>query len=295
MANPEFEAFIAPARARPQIWRLIVGLIVALLIYALTVFGLFFLYWMYFVEDEAGLDWAENIVDASDPNSLLLLLSTFIGMALGPFVAVWLLHKRGPGTLFGRGAKTLRDFTIAVATVGTILGVSVFIWSFRYDALPGLGFSTWATLLPLALLLVLIQTGAEEILFRGYLQQQLGARFASPLVWLILPAFLFGIVHYDPASAGDSAWIVVGSAAFFGLIAGDLTARTGSIGAAWGFHFANNVMALLFISTQGTLTGLALYLTPYEVSDAAKLGGLIIYDLAFMVGAWLLLRRILRP
>jgi uncharacterized protein len=49
----------------------------------------------------------------------------------------------------------------------------------------------------------------------------------------------------------------VGAAATFGLIAADLTARTGSIGAAWGFHFANNTMAITILATDGTITGLS--------------------------------------
>ncbi len=53
----------------------------------------------------------------------------------------------------------------------------------------------------------LIQTGAEELVFRGYLQQQLAARFASPLIWMVLPALIFGAVHYDPATAGPNVWL----------------------------------------------------------------------------------------
>jgi DNA-directed RNA polymerase subunit RPC12/RpoP len=40
---------------------------------------------------------------------------------------------------------------------------------------------------------VLIQTGAEEVLFRGYLQQQLAARFASPIAWMVLPSAIFAL------------------------------------------------------------------------------------------------------
>ncbi|MEM6897080.1 MAG: hypothetical protein AAF576_06845, partial [Pseudomonadota bacterium] len=44
----------------------------------------------------------------------------------------------------------------------------------------------------------------------------------------------------------------------FALISADVTARTGSIGAAWGLHFVNNVQALLIISVLGPLSGLSL-------------------------------------
>ncbi len=157
--------------------------------------------------------------------------------------------------------------------------------------MPGLSFGTWILILPIALIAIAIQTGAEELLFRGYLQQQLAARFASPVVWAVLPALIFGLLHFDPASAGGNVWLVVGSAALFGLMAADLTARSGSIGAAWGFHLANNMFALTVIATQGTLTGFALYLTPYDISDTEAIRALIPVDLGLMVLTWFLIRR----
>lgn len=293
MAYPHHEPFVAPARAYPQIWRLLVGLVVAVIVYIVVVFAVFLIGWVVSGDGGDSLTWAQRQLNPDDPDALLLLLATFTGMALGAMAAARVMHKRGAGTLFGRGARVLYDFVVAAAIVGAILGGSVVIWSFSYDAVPGLPPMVWLGLLPLALLGLLIQTGAEELLFRGYLQQQLAARFASPLVWLILPSIAFGLVHYDAQSAGSSVWIVVGAAALFGLIAADLTAHTGSIGAAWGFHFANNTLAVLVISTQGSLTGLALYTTPYSVSDTDTLSTLVLFDLAMMGTAWFVIRRVL--
>jgi hypothetical protein len=67
----------------------------------------------------------------------------------------------------------------------------------------------WASFLPLALVGVLVQTGAEEVLFRGYLQQQLAARFASPLAWMVLPSVIFALLHYQPELMGENAWLMV--------------------------------------------------------------------------------------
>lgn len=292
MAYPNHARFVAPARAYPQVWRLLVGLLLALVVYVLVVLMLFTMAWALSGAEGDGLAWAQRQLNPNDPNALLLLLSTFTGMALGAMTAARVMHRRPAATLFGPAARTLRDFVIAASVVAGILGGSVLIWSIVYDGVPGLAWGTWLSLLPLALLGLLIQTGAEEVLFRGYLQQQLAARFASPLIWLILPALVFGLVHYDPASAGSSVWIVVAAAATFGLIAGDLTAQTGSIGAAWGFHFANNTLAVLIIATEGSLTGLALYTTPYAISDTDTLWGLVLFDLAMMLAAWIVIRRL---
>lgn len=293
MAYPNHESFVAPARARPQIWRLLAGLVVAVLVYIVVVVALFAVAWLVSDETGDGLAWAQRQLNPEDPQALLLLLSTFAGMALGAMAAARVMHGRAASTLFGRAARTLHDFVVAMGIVGTILGLSVLIWSFSYDAVPGLPLNLWLSFLPWALLGLLIQTGAEELLFRGYLQQQLAARFASPAVWLVIPSIIFGLVHYDAASAGSSVWIVVGAAALFGLIAADLTAHTGSIGAAWGFHFANNTLAVLVISTEGSLTGLALYTTPYSIGDTDTLSTLVLVDLTVMALAWFIIRRTL--
>jgi len=110
----------------------------------------------------------------------------------------------------------------------------------------------------------------------------------------VLPSIAFGLVHLDPAGAGPNTWIVIVAAAAFGLATADLTAVTGSIGAAWGFHFVNNCVALLLIATQGTIPGLALFLTPYFVSDSALIRDLVLVDLATLAIAWGVIRRVLR-
>ncbi len=292
MSSRAFSSFVAPARARPQIWRLVVGLILAFVVYLFwTVALLFGAYW---IARPGGVDaWLFDLVSGASPMSLLLLLGTFGGMALGPMVAVWLLHKRGARTLFGPRGVVLRHFVIAAGITLGLVAIYLLVWFNSTDVQPGLPFSTWIVFLPFALIGLVIQTGAEEILFRGYLQQQLAARFRTPLAWLILPSLLFGLVHFDPERAGDSAWMIVCAAALFGLIAGDLTAVTGSIGASWGLHFANNCIALLIIATQGSLQGLALYLTPYSTKDLSGLGWPIVVDAIFLILVWFIVRRVM--
>src|SRR5690606_23395048 len=124
--------------------------------------------------------------------------------------------------------------------------------------IPGVPPLLWLLLLPLSLTAVLVQTSAEEILFRGYIQQQLAARFASPLIWMVAPAVIFGLLHYRP-DAGANGGLIMLWAAGFALAAADLTARAGTLGPAIALHFMSNTSALLILSAEGTLSGLALF------------------------------------
>ena len=289
--TPAFDRFVEPARRKPQIWRFAVGLAVALAIYIAWTVGVIAGAYVLLARDEDPMLWTQSLAEADRPEGTLVLLLTFLGMALGPMAAARWLHGRPAATLFGPRVRTLRDFVVAAAVVFAVFAVAIGIWAVEYDAVANLPASTWAMLLPLTLLGLLVQTGAEEVLFRGYMQGQLAARFRSPLVWLVLPSLLFGIVHSDPATAGDNVWMVVASASVFGLIAADLTARTGSIGAAWGFHFANNVVAIAILSTGGTITGLARWVTPYTLAEYDATAPAVLLDLATLVVAWWLVRR----
>jgi len=141
-----------------------------------------------------------------------------------------------------------------------------------------------------ALVALAIQTGAEELVFRGYLQQQLAARFASPVVWALLPSVGFGMLHYDPATLGANAWLVVGATGLFGLIAADLTARSGTLGMAWGLHFANNFVALALIAPLGDLSGLALFRVPFAMDDTGLMRLALAFDVAMLCTVWALAR-----
>jgi len=288
-----FDAYIGPARPKSQLWRLLVGCLLCLVIYVGFVGVLFGLLVVMQGIDQAAL-LARELAEANTPTAALALLFTFAGMALGPIITVRLLHKRSAASLFGPRARVFRDFAIAAGTVGLIYGLAMVYWSTRYDAVPQLNVMLWLSFLPLAIVALLIQTGAEELVFRGYLMQQLAARFRSPLIWMVLPSVVFGAVHFDPTTGGDNVWLIIAAAGLFGLVAADLTAVTGSIGAAWGFHFANNFAALLIVAVDGTIPGLALYLTPYGAQDIATLRPLILLDLLALAIAWFLVRRILR-
>lgn len=290
--TPAFEAFVAPAKPTRQVWMLLLGLLLATVLYAFVTFVLFAGIWLARGVPQ-NLVWIEDLLRADTPAKLLILLSTFVGMALGPMAAAVMLHERSAGSLFGRAPVVLKDFVVAAAIAGTVLGASLILWSAMNDAVPNLAFGMWAKVLPFALFGILVQTGAEELLFRGYMQQQLAARFRSGIAWAILPSVLFGFAHFDVATAGENAPLIVLSAGLFGLLAADLTARTGSIGAAWGFHFANNTLALTLIATEGTLTGLALYKTPYDVSDAEAMRLALPFDLLMMAVIWWVIRRVL--
>lgn len=285
-----FKAFIAPAIPGSAIWRLIVGMIVIGVIY----FGGVILTGVAAAASEP--DNPERaimaLVEGNTRLSLGLILFSFIGAIIGVMLATRLAHQRSPLTLFGPIRPMTRHFLIAMAVFFVLQAVIYGAWAYFFDGDVQRPLSSVLAFLPIAAVLVLIQTGAEELLFRGYLMQQLGARFRSPIIWFLLPPVIFGLLHYNPEMMGDLTWVAIVAITITGLLWTDLTRVTGNIGAAWGWHFANNFMLMNFLGNAGELNGFVWMTTPYAVEDLPP--ALFLIDMCIAVATWAILRRLLR-
>lgn len=291
LRSAAFEAFVAPARARPALWRCAAGVGLAVACHlagalAVTAAAVALL-------RLAGQEAApEAILLGRTPAGLVAILASFAFLGAGTILAAALLHGRSAGTLFGPAAAVGRGFGAGAGLVAAVYGGALLLPGDPQALSPALPAGVWLAWAPAAVLAIAVQTGAEEILFRGYLQTQLAARFASPWAWMVLPSALFGLVHWDATTWGANAPLVVAATALFGLAAADLTARTGSVGLAWGVHFANNLFALLLAAPEGPLDGLALWrigLPP----DAPGTAMLILVDMAGLLVVWLAARLLL--
>ncbi|WP_300056933.1 CPBP family intramembrane glutamic endopeptidase [uncultured Roseobacter sp.] len=288
------EALISPARETAQIWRLIMGLIVAAGVYLLcnqTFFQTLFTW------QGANAPRFANALDRGDtPVAMFLLLFSFGFMIVGVAVALRVVHKRGFGDTFGDLRlcfMQMRDVLIVLAVINAVIWILP-PWDMGAPLISNLSLGIWLVLLPMSLLSVLIQVSAEEVLFRGYLQQQLAARFASPVIWMIIPSILFGMGHYLPEEAGSNAQAIAVWATVFGLLMADLTARAGTLGPAIAVHFVNNVTAILIVSMPDSLSGLALYHSPFSLAETEAVAAWLPVDFAFMVVSWLAARLAIR-
>ncbi len=292
MTNARFDRYVAPARARPQLWRLVGGVVLIGAAYLLGVMAVF-AGAGFALGPERAQRLAASLAAPDTPAAVLLLLATFPGAALGAFLAVRLLHRRAPATLFGPAAAVRRDFAGAVAITLALAVAYLAAWGLAFDPVPNRPFASWLGWLPLLLVGLLIQTGTEELIFRGYLQQQLAARFRAPLIWMVLPSLGFAVLHFDPSQPAFVNAYAIAATALFGILAADLTRRTGNIGAAWGLHFVNNLLAVGILALDGSITGLALHVTPYDLAGIAEHPLLLLADMLATLVAWAVLCRLL--
>ncbi|QUJ76419.1 CPBP family intramembrane metalloprotease [Sulfitobacter albidus] len=296
LLRPDYDAHILhikPAETRPELWRTVVALVAMTVMYILlslfyqqAIFNLF-----------AGASaLTDTIEDGTSPLAVFVILFNFALISLSVALVVKMMHARGTSTLFGPAQLALSQFMRVTGALLVFMAAVAVLppWGMGGILVPNLGVVLWLVLLPLGLVAVFVQISAEELLFRGYLQQQMAVRFRSPLIWMGVPSFLFAIGHYQPGAAGENAVLLVVWAGIFGLLMADLTARSGSLGPALAIHFINNVFALLVTSLPDTLGGLALYHTPFGLDDAEALRAWLPVDFVSILCMWLVARLALR-
>lgn len=294
--RPDYDAHIlhtVVAEKRSEIWRTVAG-VVAIVV-------LFFLFtqlyqMVVFALASDGPAFANTLIEGATPVAMYILLGSFALISAAVFVVVRVLHQREALSVMGPIRLCIPQFmrvTGALIVLGIVLSVLP-PYGYGEPLVSNMAVGVWTALLPLSLLAVFVQISAEEIVFRGYLQQQLGARFRSPLVWMVLPSVIFALGHYQPAEAGENAVMITVWAFVFGMLMADLTARAGTIGPALAVHFVNNVMALVITSLPDNLGGLALWHTPFGMEDAETLRAWLPVDFAAMLVSWLVARLALR-
>lgn len=280
--------FWRPAEPYTQLWRTIVGFAVMIGAFFAATFGLFTMAGIFLDASPA------SFLSGNTPISAGLFFATFIGFHIGLLIALPLLHKRGYFTLFGPARRlNLRHFALGVAAtmvIATALyGIMFFERLFLPDeAAPVISqvrpASDWLVWLLPALVLIFLQTFAEEAIFRGYLLQQLRARFNSIWIWAVLPSLIFGLLHFDAATYGmvNATTYVINTTAT-GIMLCLITIRTGNLGAAAGLHFGNNA-ALTLIGIDGTLEGFSLFAVGMDPQS-----GYAAYSILFQTGFNILL------
>lgn len=155
------------------------------------------------------------------------------------------LKKYLSGFLIGFGMLTL---VIGLMAIGGFISLDVDKITFNTNIL-------WIALI--MLIGYIIQGASEEIIFRGWQMQVIGARY-KPWLGLVISSILFALLHSGNSGASPLAIINI---VFFGILLALFVLRQNSLWAACGWHSAWN---------WGTASIYGL-----EVSGSEKLGSIL--------------------
>lgn len=205
-------------------------------------------------EDEAALG----------PTGLALSLASFGWLLLATLAVVAWMHGRPVGTLFAPPGQFRWSRVFAGAAVWLVLftaATCVEAVLFPGNVRRNEQFGAEAALLAAGLLLIPLQTTAEEVFFRGYLLQASYRWTRKPLLLCALSGLLFLLPHLGniEASHGWAAWT---QWAVMGAFLAALTLRTRSLDLAIGVHAANNLAAFLLVGTkEASLPAVSLFVS----------------------------------
>lgn len=292
-----FREWIEAARPRAQLWRTLIGSVIIAAAWLAWTLALMLVAIGGGLIDPAALGavvgatysplgYWQTIV------ALLVALGTILGFAIGVWGALRALHKRRLDTLISWNRKfSLRELGIGGVLAAAYLTASL-VWSAATGHLPRRSEVTleeWALALGPVTAVIFLQASSEELVFRGYLPQQLAARFGNPAVWGLLPSILFGALHAGnmPGDPSFMPYLIV-SATVLGLVMMALVWRTGGLAAAIGFHLVNNIVALTVAGPDAGGSTVALFVwQPVEMIETTGADVLIMgLLLAFVLSPW---------
>lgn len=285
-----FEAFRTNTPAPITLLRLIAGALLVVICWIVTTFltilpGISF----------AGSDFADLMT--SNIGMMVMLLS-FSGIWIGVWLAARFIHRDRLGNVLGAtGRLSWSDFGKGfVAIILTSILSELTIYMIRPEfSRSAIDLSAWLiAFIPVALL-CLVQTSAEELFFRGYLLRGLANRFRSPWIWGLLPGLGFLLIHWQPEMAWSDVFLTLLTIGALTILLVALVYVTGNLGASFGVHMGNNLMAFLVVGHQDSLTYYALF-SGAQLADGStttdQITILVITGWACVaIAAWLLLNR----
>jgi len=269
------------ARGRNDWWRYLFGPVLACLLAGLS---------MVLVVTASLLlrvlppDLAQQMLQPKNVVPFFLGIGVTFGLlAAGLAVAAAIVHRKRPADLIGQWSWRLflAGFCIWI-TVQFILALIDFLIAPRGFALSAN--QGTMTLAATSFAGILVQTSAEEFIFRGYITQGLLLAFKRPWPASIVSGLLFGSLHL--ANGAPQA----ANAAVFGIVCALIAIQTRGIAMTCGLHLANNYFgAVIVVSGSDVFFG-----SPGIITQATP--QLVWWDLFLAMGAlagmlWLVVRR----
>ena len=183
-----------------------------------------------------------EVMDLSDPFVFAFAMVTLILLIPALLLATRIIGAKPVGLLSSVAGRIrwrwLARCGVAAISIYTVAyGASFLVAVAQGESLsPTLDMPRVTVLLVLTIVLVPLQSAAEEYVFRGYLMQAIGSWLRHPAFAILVPVPLFVLGHeYGPLGMTDVA--------VFAIVAGWLTWRTGGLEAAMALHIVGNVTA----------------------------------------------------
>ncbi|MDI9310158.1 MAG: CPBP family intramembrane metalloprotease [Limnohabitans sp.] len=241
-----------------EFWKYIIGVIIIFMatiigqlplmgaiVYKLTSEGKSF-----FNMDEAQM---MRVLDKNTTLFFMLLSFAFVFFAM-PLITKW-LHKQPFKDMLTSRLKfdwkrvffsfsIWAVFQIIVTVITYYASPEDYKWNFQLEP--------FLILLVISVLMIPLQTSAEEFVFRGYLMQGFGVLAKNKWLPLIATSVMFGGLHYFNPEVEKMGPIIMIYYIGTGLFLGIMTLMDEGMELSLGFHAANNLITALLVTSEWT-------------------------------------------
>ena len=181
----------------------------------------------------------------------IIVMSSFIPFFIAEVATVTLLHRRPFRSLITTAARV--DWKRVWQGAGIWLLVAALIslaeallypgrYVFSFDA------KSWIAIAVASLILIPIQSSAEEFLFRGYLLQHAGLKVKNVVALSLLSGFLFTLPHLGNPEVVEMGALMTVFYFVTGVFLTVITLKDNGLELALGMHASNNIFSSLFAS-----------------------------------------------
>lgn len=187
--------------------------------------------------------------------ALFLMLVSFVFVFFQLYALVRFFHKQSFLQLItSRNSidwhRVLFSFSIwaGITIISTVVVYILYPEDFivQFDWIPFL------LLFIIGLLLFPFQIGCEELIFRGYLMQGFGNLAKNKWFPLLMTSLIFGLLHIANPEVDKMGYSILIYYIGTGLFLGIITLMDEGMELALGFHFANNFIAALLVTSDWT-------------------------------------------
>ena len=182
---------------------------------------------------------------------LALFLLTFAFGCLGLYLTIKFIHNQSIKSLTTSRDKI--DYSRIFYSFFLVVGITVFFMPIDLFLSPDeyeltFNLNQFLILVIICLTLLPLQTSFEEYLIRGYLLQGIGITTKSRFLAFTIPSILFGLLHFANPEIDKLGNAFIFAYIFMGFFLGLITMMDEGLELALGWHYANNLMAALFIT-----------------------------------------------
>lgn len=170
-----------------------------------------------------------------------------------------------------------------ILTVGYLLMPEGLEWNFQPQQ--------FIILVFISLIFIPLQTGFEEVLFRGYLLQAFQLLTKNKWVAVVITGVLFGLLHIaNPEVMEFGFGLAMSQYIFFGILFGFITVMDNGLELAWGAHAANNFFLSLFVTHEASALQTPAMFRATVIDPTMDLISLLVAGFAFVGICWVFFR-----